>query len=139
VGTVLKILGLMFIGFWLMVGVGCTMLVRAVEHNRGSGYSLARDRNDVIEAVQDGRVDFANMPSASEVRSGDSVRIPLRDGTSRMLGNTLADRIVREALADRMSRPSSSYDPNFGREDAYANRPHFKPGEPMVNPNPGAY
>ena len=142
-GTALKVMGVLFIGFWLMVGVGCTMMVRAVSHASASGgtsYSTARDRNDVIEGLQDGRVDLANMPD--DVRSGASVRIPFRDGTSRVLGNNLADRIVREALADRMAsrgRGSSSYDTNSAPYySPSANQPHFKPGEPMVNPNPGS-
>ncbi|PTS86570.1 hypothetical protein DBR17_06920 [Sphingomonas sp. HMWF008] len=104
-GTVLKVLGVLFIGYWLMVIVGCSMLVSAVNHaaktapHRSDG---DRDSSEVARAMRDGRSDAA-------------------------------DRIIREIEADRArERNAPSYDENAGP------RPHFKPGEPMVDPNPSS-
>ncbi len=106
-GTVLKVLGVLFIGYWLMVIVGCSMLVSAVNHaaktapHRSDG---DRDSSEVARAMRDGRSDAA-------------------------------DRIIREIEAEREARRGrgySDYDPNAGP------RPHFKPGEPMVDPDPNS-
>ena len=108
-GTVLKIFGVLFIGFWLFVAVGCTMLVqtvaRAGHRTPSSSYSSSRDPAD----------DFTR---ATRGERNDS------------------DRIIREVLAERERAEQRG---GYSSEDRpYVPPPHFKPGEPMVNPNPGS-
>lgn len=107
-GTVLKVLGVLFIGYWLMVIVGCSMLVSAVQKAAKtpppSSYGSGRDAREVARAMRDGRSDAAAQ-------------------------------ILREIEAERerdRDRGYSTYDRNAGP------RPTFKPGEPMVDPDPNS-
>ena len=118
------------------------MLGRAIssgsQHSsyRGSGPSA-----DVVRALQDGQIDTAQLPA--DVDIGPTATIPLRDGTSRTLGDSSQDRILRTMLAAKAEAMRRRSDSPYGDASSYTyhsepNRPHFKPGEPMIDPNPSS-
>ena len=149
-GTVLKVIGGLTILGWIVMGVGCTMLSHAISKAGGPmTEQSARARTEVVRAMQDGQLDSDGMPSASELRSNDPVTIRLRDGSTRILGASAGERVIRDLLAQRIEAakdPFSSGSPYAGGpygSSSYSSRggtsaqPHFKPGEPMIDPNRG--
>lgn len=147
-GTVLKVIGGLTVLGWIIMGVSCTMLSHAIGKAGGPmTVQSASARTEVVRAMQDGQLDSDGMPSASALRSDDPVTIRLRDGSTRILGASAGERLIRDLLAQRIEAakdPFSSGSPYGGGRygsGSYSSRggtpaePHFKPGEPMVDPN----
>ena len=142
-GTILKVIGGLTIFGWIVMAVGCSMLTHAIGSAGSSGaMRAASDRGAIVRAMQDGEIDAASLPS--DLASGSDVTITLRDGTRRTLRNAPEDRLVRAMLAAKAERESGSFTGTSSPYSSYSSRggtaehPHFKPGEPMVNPNPGS-
>jgi hypothetical protein len=140
-GTFLKIVGVFALIWFGLAAVGCAIIMKAVSGPAGQGFSAAvhhaNDRDAVVSALQDGRIDVERLPA--DMETAPEVTLTLRDGSTRVLGTSSADRLVRAMLAAKIRAESSRS--GFGATPYYerANQPHFKPGEPMVNPNPGSH
>lgn len=154
-GTFLKVIGALTVLGWIVMGAGCTMLSHAISQGAGSqgagsqgggsqgvgrvAYGPANDRSAIVRAMQAGEIDTASLPS--DIAGSNEVTLTLRDGTRRTLGSAPEDRIVRAMLA---ARADGELDSPYRSSGSYSSRggsaadPHFKPGEPMVNPSPGS-
>ena len=135
-GTFLKIMGVVAIIWFGLAAVGCAMMMNVISGvSSSSAFHDAKNRSEVTSALQSGDVDLDRLPS--DLESASSVTVHLRDGSVHVLRNSSADRAVRAMLAIKVQ--AASREANYGSRSYsdYASQPHFKPGEPMVNPNPG--
>lgn len=140
-GTFLKVVGVLALIWFGLAAAGCAMIWHAASGGGsssifGSAFHETRERSDVMDALRDGDVDIARLPS--DLESASEVTVTLRDGSTHVLKNTPADRIVRATLAAKAQ--SATRQANYEAASSYSNadsRPHFKPGEPMMDPNPG--
>ena len=101
-GTVLKVLGIVFVGWLLLSVVGCMMIASVVRS-------------------------AASSPAVTAKRSAamDELRTTIEEAAERA-------RTEREAQGSSYSSPS--YTPSYSSPSVSSARP----GQPMLNPNPGA-